>query len=265
MLRILVHSRSRGAMKNLLLKSLLATLLSVIGSVGAAATIVPALGGSLDGNGLLMCVLCPLVVAGPASFYTFLQRDRLHRAHVALGEAHRELALAHAELLEKSRRDFQTGFLNRESFMLELEQQRRFSTGALLILDADHFKSINDRYGHLVGDEALREIAAAIGRAVRAGDVVGRIGGEEFAAILVEADRDEAILVAERIRREVESIGFRSPNANALPLTISIGGAELSRHATVSEHMRAADMRLYAAKKNGRNRTVFDLDKKVAA
>jgi diguanylate cyclase (GGDEF)-like protein len=256
---------SPDIMQKIVLQSLLTTLLSVIGSVLAAASVVPALGGSLDGNGLLMCILCPIVVAGPASAYTFWQRDRLKIAHDALEEAHRQLARTHAELLEKSRHDFQTGFLNRESFLDELAGQGEIGGGSLLIIDADHFKRINDRYGHLVGDEALREIAAAIGRAVRAGDIVGRIGGEEFGGILIGAGGDEAIAIAERVRREVEQLKFFPQQGVMLPLTISIGGAELRRGASVSDHMRAADARLYAAKKGGRNCSVFDLDAKVAA
>ncbi|TIP53219.1 MAG: GGDEF domain-containing protein, partial [Mesorhizobium sp.] len=73
-----------------------------------------------------------------------------------------------------------------------------------LVIDADHFKRINDSYGHLTGDEALLLIAGAIERGVRSGDVLGRIGGEEFAAFLVGASEHEAKHVAERIRREVE-------------------------------------------------------------
>ena len=98
-----------------------------------------------------------------------------------------------------------TGMLNRESFFAALEGSRRKSDrGALLIIDADHFKKINDNFGHLTGDAALLEIAAAISRAIRVGDILGRIGGEEFGAFLVGASDKEAIRVAERIRREVE-------------------------------------------------------------
>ena len=103
-----------------------------------------------------------------------------------------------------------TGMLNRESFFAALDGSRRKTDrGALLIIDADHFKKINDSYGHLTGDTALLEIAAAISRAIRAGDMLGRIGGEEFGAFLVGASDQEAIRVAERIRREVELIRFQ--------------------------------------------------------
>ena len=85
----------------------------------------------------------------------------------------------------------------------------RADRGALLIIDADHFKTINDNFGHLTGDEALLLIASAIGRGVRSGDILGRIGGEEFGAFLVGATQEEAKRVAERIRSEVELIRFQ--------------------------------------------------------
>jgi diguanylate cyclase (GGDEF)-like protein len=136
--------------------------------------------------------------------------------------------------------------------------RRRTDRGALLIIDADHFKKINDSYGHLTGDRALLDIAAAISTGVRAGDVLGRIGGEEFGAFLVGASDEEAIRVAERIRREVEAIRFQPIDGRLLPLTVSIGGTPCGSDANVSELMRAADQRLYEAKNRGRNRAIFD-------
>ena len=146
-----------------------------------------------------------------------------------------------------------TGMLNRENFFALLDSSRRKTDrGALLIIDADHFKKINDSFGHLTGDAALLEIAAAISRGVRSGDVLGRIGGEEFGAFLVGATEAEASVVAERIRREVEKVCFQ-PAGAPVPLTVSIGGTVCAFGATVSELMRAADRRLYVAKNRGRN------------
>ena len=251
-------------MKKILLKTLCATTLSVIGSLFAAFLILSSLGSRLDGFALIMCVVCPIVVAAPASAHTFWQSERMRRLHARLAAAHEALSAAHSALVEKSRRDFMTGFLNRESFLQELRERRRTDKGALLIIDADDFKSINDQYGHLVGDEALRQIAAAIGRIVRHEDVVGRIGGEEFAVLLSRASMPDAAILAERIRVEVEQILF-SPQGVAQPLTVSIGGVALDPEMSVSAHMRIADARLYAAKRQGRNLTVFDFDAKAAA
>jgi diguanylate cyclase (GGDEF)-like protein len=205
-----------------------------------------------------MCVVCPLVVAWPARGWTLYKGRRLRSAHRELTRAHAELAAAHRRLAEKAKLDEMTGMLNREAFFAAIDGTRRKSDrGALLIIDADHFKKINDNYGHLAGDQALREIAAAMARGGRAGDLLGRIGGEEFAAFLPGATLDEAEVVAERIRRAVEAIDFRPDRSAAVPLTVSIGGTYCRPLASVAELMRAADRRLYEAKRKGRNRAVL--------
>ncbi|TIT45596.1 MAG: GGDEF domain-containing protein, partial [Mesorhizobium sp.] len=180
--------------------------------------------------------------------------------------AHAQLAAAHRRLAEKASRDDMTGMLNRESFFAALDGSRRKSDrGALLIIDADHFKTINDNFGHLTGDDALLLIASAIERGVRSGDVLGRIGGEEFGAFLTGATEQEAKRVAERIRREVELIRFRPVDERTIPLTVSIGGTVCGEDVNVSELMRAADRRLYQAKHAGRNLTILDTDISEAA
>src|SRR5690606_4688912 len=185
-------------MKRIFLKSTVVAFLSLGASLLLVLTIVPALGGVVDGNAWLMMTICPLAITWPASAYTFWQAGKLQRAHHELARAHAELAEAHRSLEEKSRHDTMTGMLNRESFFALLDRaQRKTDRGALLIIDADHFKRINDNYGHLTGDRALLEIAAAIRSAVRADDILGRIGGEEFAALIAGAGEDEAARVAE--------------------------------------------------------------------
>ena len=209
---------------------------------------MPALGGVVDGNAWLMLDVCPLTIAWPASAYTFWQSERL-TARIATWRGHAELAATHRRLEEKASRDDMTGMLNRESFFAALDGSRRKTDrGALLIIDADHFKTINDSFGHLTGDTALLAIAAAISRGIRAGDILGRIGGEEFGAFLVGATDQEAKRVAERIRREVELIRFQPADERTVPLTVSIGGTRCTPDANVSELMRAADKRLYEAR-----------------
>ncbi|MEP9371995.1 GGDEF domain-containing protein [Mesorhizobium sp. KR1-2] len=241
-------------MKSIILRATIVAVLATVGSLLVAVTVVPLLGGTVDGNAWLMLILCPLLTAFPASAYTFWQSDRLKQAHRELARAHAQLAATHRALAEKASRDDMTGMLNRESFFAALDGSRRRSDrGALLIIDADHFKKINDNFGHLTGDDALLEIAAAISRGVRSGDVLGRIGGEEFGAFLIGATETEAAAVAERIRREVEQVCFQPADAEQIPLTVSIGGTVCALGATVSELMRAADRRLYEAKNGGRN------------
>lgn len=252
-------------MKRVFLKSTFAALLSVFASLGLVIVAVPAI-GAVNGWLLALCIACPALAAWPASAYTFWQGDRLHRAHMELEKAHKELAETHRKLTEKSKRDPMTGFLNRESFFSEFETHRRRSDhGAMLIIDADHFKQINDRFGHLVGDEALLAISGAIIRGLRSADIIGRIGGEEFAAFLFGASRDEALRIAERVRMEVEKLVFMPDKATTHRLTVSIGGTVFVANGTISDHMRAADRRLYEAKQSGRNRTILDPEIRVAA
>ena len=197
-----------------------------------------------------------LVLAWLAGAYT-LQAERLKAAHREVSRAHAQLAAAHRRMTEKAARDDMTGMLNRESFFTQLDGSRgEHDRGALLIVDADHFKSINDTYGHLVGDEALLMIADAIRRGVRNGDVLGRIGGEEFAVLLGGAGEQEARRVAERIRLEVELLRFKPADERTLPLTVSVGGVVCASAMTVSELMREADRKLYEAKNGGRNQAL---------
>lgn len=246
-------------MISIFLRATVVACIAALGSVLVAATVVPMLGGTVDGNAWLMCIVCPLATAFPASAYTFWQSDRLKQAHRELARTHAQLAATHRRLAEKASRDDMTGMLNRESFFAALDGSRRRSDrGALLIIDADHFKKINDNFGHLTGDDALLEIAAAISRGVRSGDILGRIGGEEFGAFLIGATEAEAAVVAERVRREVEQVRFQPAGEAHVPLTVSIGGTVCSLGATVSELMRVADRCLYEAKNRGRNLAIVD-------
>jgi diguanylate cyclase (GGDEF)-like protein len=246
-------------MQSIFLRATLVAVIATVGSLLVAVTVVPLLGGTVDGNAWLMLVLCPLLTAFPASAYTFWQSDRLKQAHRELARTHAQLVAAHRRLAEKASRDDMTGMLNRENFFAVLDSSRRKADrGALLIIDADHFKRINDNFGHLTGDAALLEIVAAISRGVRAGDVLGRIGGEEFGAFLIGASEKEAAAVAERIRREVEQVCFRAAEGEQIPLTVSIGGTVCPLEANVSELMRTADRHLYEAKNRGRNLAIVE-------
>lgn len=252
-------------MKTMIIRALVATGLSIAASLAIALAVVPAMGGTVDAIVVAMCIACPTAIAMPVSIWTQVTKRRLNDSREALVTAHRELADAHerlarmhASLVEKSQRDEMTGLLNRETFITTLEKLRRRSdSGALLIVDADHFKSINDEHGHLTGDEALRRISGAISAAVRDRDIVGRIGGEEFAVFLPDTRLAEAGSVAERLRRGVEEIDFVLPTGRTRELTVSIGGTMHRPGIGLSALMREADRRLYEAKRQGRNRSVL--------
>ena len=126
--------------------------------------------------------------------------------------------------------------------------------GALLVIDVDFFKKINDNFGHQKGDIALIEIAASLEQTIRKSDLSGRPGGEEFAVFLSKVNSKQAIKIAEKMRRAVEQIQFEG-----LPtLTISVGIVMARGGENISELVNIADQRMYLAKRNGRNRVVAD-------
>jgi diguanylate cyclase (GGDEF)-like protein len=147
---------------------------------------------------------------------------------------------------------------NRRHILAAAEEElRRAEDGgapfSLLALDIDHFKDINDRYGHAAGDVVLQRVAHACRAALRPGDRIGRTGGEEFIVLLPATAQSAAVLVAERLRATVEALDC-TDLAPTLPVTISIGAAEWQRAETLARLTARADAVLYRAKEEGRNR-----------
>lgn len=140
----------------------------------------------------------------------------------------------------------------------ELERARRFDTPvAVLMCDLDHFKQVNDAFGHAVGDYVLRAIAVRLRAGVRRYDTIGRYGGEEFAAVLPGCDRTLALEVAERLRAGVAATPVDSPSGQ-VRVTVSIGVATSDVHPARTEQLlAAADAALYRAKRSGRNRVDY--------
>lgn len=173
----------------------------------------------------------------------------------------KEIGLMSEEALRLSYTDDLTGIYNHRFFIeqltLEVERQKRYAAPlSLLMIDIDYFKHYNDTNGHLAGDQALKAISILIQRGVRQTDIVARYGGEEFSAILINAGREKALEIAERVRRNVADTRF--PNESAQPnkdLTVSVGVATFSTSvSTLTDLIREADHALYRAKKGGRNR-----------
>lgn len=163
------------------------------------------------------------------------------------------------ELLTLATTDALTGLGNRRAFMQRagdlLRQQDRFGHPCcLLMMDLDHFKAVNDQHGHSAGDEALQAAARAMTATLREVDVLGRLGGEEFAALLPEATLEAARQVAERLRSEIEGQCMELPDGQALHLTVSLGLAQLHPGESLESLLGRADKALYAAKLAGRNR-----------
>lgn len=175
----------------------------------------------------------------------------------------RELAIAHRKLTIYASTDGLTRVMNRAAFatlvnayLTEVRSEERRAQGALLIIDADNFKSVNDRFGHDRGDEALVTIASTIKSALRSPDIVGRLGGEEFGVFLPGANPDHAGAIAERIRQSVSNAEF-APGGKRHALSVSVGGAVFDHVLPFSELFRLADQQLYRAKRDGRNRVAM--------
>jgi diguanylate cyclase (GGDEF)-like protein len=167
----------------------------------------------------------------------------------------------HEQMYESALRDGLTKLFNKRYFHDRIDGELRFATRhraslALLVIDIDLFKRVNDERGHVVGDLALAAVADALAGAVRNEDVVARFGGEEFAIISRSTDRAQALVLAERLRKTVEARAIEIEGGAPVRVTISIGVASYPevQAADTSDLIDAADKALYRAKSAGRNR-----------
>lgn len=162
--------------------------------------------------------------------------------------------------------DSLTSAINRRSFFAHLQGLRQQATAermtfAMMIIDIDYFKSVNDTYGHASGDRVLVEVVKLVKGTVRSGDIVGRIGGEEFALLLPNLTRVEAVSRASRLCKRVARHEFTSTGGARISLTISVGVTVITpdkKMMTPEDIYRSADSQLYRAKRSGRNRISID-------
>ena len=162
------------------------------------------------------------------------------------------------KLFESALRDGLTSTFNRRYFVDRLHTEIRFAVRhekslALLFLDIDHFKKINDVHGHLAGDEVLAGVARVMTATIRAEDVLARYGGEEFAVICREIDVEGARILGERLRAAIEGHRFEH-GGKVIPVTVSIGAAVEGKVDDAHAFIAAADAAMYEAKRAGRNR-----------
>jgi diguanylate cyclase (GGDEF)-like protein len=151
-----------------------------------------------------------------------------------------------------------TGLYNRRELMSHLDfttaGAERYQTPlSLIMLDIDHFKDVNDSYGHQAGDEVLQTVARIMRDSVRSGDLLARYGGEEFTIVCPHTEGDGAIVIAERIRRAVMETPVAA-RTGKIPVTLSAGIATYPRHGSAEKLLKDADQALYEAKRSGRNR-----------
>ncbi|MHA6690797.1 GGDEF domain-containing protein [Devosia sp. A449] len=221
--------------------------LSIMLSLILTNVIMETFSAGINVQGLVVSIAMPLTLGGPLIFLLMLKHERLRYAN--------------SQLEHLAATDWLTTCLNRGAFtgavIRHLDRlASAHAQGALLIVDADDFKSVNDRFGHDHGDRALQLMASAIRQAVSGNDLVGRLGGEEFGVLLVGVDSATADDVAERIRSAIATITF-APNGTKYPLSVSIGGAIYVAGAQFNDLYRLADQRLYAAKHAGRDRVAI--------
>ncbi|MGZ9810689.1 GGDEF domain-containing protein [Pseudoroseicyclus sp. H15] len=185
-------------------------------------------------------IILTALVATPFTAFALVLVQQLYRLQLQLAD------LAGTDML--------TGLHNRRKFFELVETRAGLPGGTLLLIDVDHFKRINDTYGHEVGDLCLRAIGRHLRDAVRDGDLVARLGGEEFAIYLGGANAELAGTIAERV---IGALEVEAEQDRRIVITSSAGAAEAWPGATMSDLMRAADAALYRAKEEGRARLVF--------
>ncbi len=152
-----------------------------------------------------------------------------------------------------------TKLLNRRAILRKLEEQvnsvRRYGEGlSLIMLDIDHFKKVNDSFGHLTGDDVLAGVASELSSSIRVTDFVGRYGGEEFIVVLTRTRLDGALIVAGRLRKIIDEARTRDSDGNDIQVTVSLGLTEYRQGDDPRSLISRADKALYMAKENGRNR-----------
>jgi two-component system cell cycle response regulator len=170
-------------------------------------------------------------------------------------------AVYHEEIYRMMITDGLTGIANRRKLDEALENEflraKRYGRPlSIAILDADHFKKVNDNHGHIVGDFVLKKLATLFQQNIRREELLGRYGGEEFVVVMPEVDSNGAFQLAEKLRKTVETTVFKSGETE-LPVTISVGVATLGAEGSVKDFLDTADQALYRSKDEGRNRVTI--------
>lgn len=186
--------------------------------------------------------------------------EKLKQIHMEIEQRQAELIEMNALLVELSTTDKLTGLKNRRFFQEKLEEQIDLYQGmgqlfSLLIVDIDHFKKINDTYGHQTGDQVLEKLAAILKAHARKEDIAARYGGEEFVLILPNADAAESQALAENLRGIIVHSHWEVGS-----LTVSIGIATVTENDSDATLIKNADQALYASKENGRNRVTHSME-----
>lgn len=202
-------------------------------------------------RGMWVAIALPILIAGPLFFFLTRKLRELsrlnHRLHDAISYDHLTQVLNRGAFIRSAK----------DAIVLLARGGRGDAPHNLYIIaDIDHFKHVNDKFGHPVGDAALQHVAKTMRNAVRSHDYVGRLGGEEFGILLTQVKFDDAHYIADRIRRAISNNNFIH-ESQFIGLTVSIGGIVFQGDVDYSQLYKSADAHLYAAKESGRNRSVI--------
>lgn len=218
----------------------LLTAVSVVLSVVITNALMETFSAGINVPGLMVAIIMPFLLGTPAIGFVLFK--------------HEQLRAANKRLEQLATTDWLTGCLNRGAFTANVSAQLAATndTGALLVIDVDYFKSINDRFGHDRGDDALRLIARALTGSLQPGDLLGRLGGEEFGLFIPHANEAIAAQRAEAARQAVARLGFLA-DGELCSLSVSVGGAAFAGVTDFRTLYRRADDYLYRAKAAGRD------------
>lgn len=228
---------------------LIAVFVSVVATLAAMEALVLLTGEPIEPIYWAFSVACPVLIAAPVSFVLVHQAEANMRLNT-------ELLVVQRELLAQADRDHLTGVLNRAALYRKAAAYCADGPASVLLIDIDHFKAINDGYGHAAGDCALRLVASTLQAALRPDDLLGRVGGEEFAILLAEMPLPLALAIAERARGAIAGLSKRTADGSLITLSISVGVAQFAAGTSLDAALDRADAAMYSAKRSGRNRVM---------
>ncbi|MER8458342.1 GGDEF domain-containing protein [Mesorhizobium sp. M1300] len=247
--------------KRIVGKSIVVTIIAVVATFALSFTARLALQMPIDWLSWVECTFIPILIGMPVSAYIFAQAETIQETCDKLEKSHAALTEAHDRLTFVTSHDPMTGLLSRGEFIARMGRKRdEGECDTLMLVDPDHFSLINDEHGHSKGDEALVRIAKALVYLTRPGDSIGRLGGEEFGVLLRDVRKEQAITIAENIRRLIEVSPMVKGQQDGMKLTVSIGGAGVPPDADAQDVLRTAGRCLFEAKQRGRNRVSFDYE-----
>jgi diguanylate cyclase (GGDEF)-like protein len=228
---------------------LIITLISIALSMLITYLVLELTNSSQKPTAMMISVLAPLIIAPLVSWHIVGLLFEIDQLEIKM----HKLAMT----------DELTGLRNRHALFLLAEQRLDYAKRyqrivSLLLIDVDYFKQINDKHGHLAGDEVLRHLAKLVKGFIRKSDIIGRLGGDEFLIMLPETDKQNALIYAEKLRRRIQqkTVAF---NDSSIGMTVSIGVSTFESDADINrieDLLHQADTALYQAKRKGRNQIV---------